>query len=226
MPSPSSSLRPRRPLQCSKLLIGIEAPLPCYDFDVISCGDDGSSKKMTTSPPRSSRWHVGYSNHEEVSRFRYEVLTRRRPMALSVLSPPPAASSLSCRSSHCLRASPSGFHHLLLLGSWTASPLSCSSNINYCSTATRASGDDRGAVGSNPRLLDEELLRRVSGAKDADEALGMIEEARGSGHPGVIETEDCHSIIESAFDRGDADLALSVFYAMRAGFDRGGSSFP
>lgn len=74
---------------------------------------------------------------------------------------------------------------------------------------------------SNPRLLDEELLRRVSGAKDADEALGMIEEARGSGDPGVIETEDCHSIIESAFDRGDADLALSVFYAMRAGVDRG-----
>ncbi|URD93092.1 hypothetical protein MUK42_01607 [Musa troglodytarum] len=147
-------------------------------------------------------------------------------MALSVLSPPSAASSLSCRSPHGLRPAPSGFHHLLLLGRWTASPLSahtlfsCSSNRN-CSTATRASGDDRGAVESNPRLLDEELLRRVSGAKDADEALGMIEEARGSGDPGVLETEDCHSIIESAFDGGDADLALSVFYAMGAGFDRG-----
>lgn len=74
-------------------------------------------------------------------------------------------------------------------------------------------------------MLDEELLRRVSAAKEADQALDTIAASRASGCPGVIGTEDCHLIIEAAFERGDPDLALSVFNAMRASFDQGTISF-
>ncbi|WOL11070.1 hypothetical protein Cni_G19831 [Canna indica] len=155
-------------------------------------------------------------------------------MPLTVLSSPPAASALSCRSLHGHRTSsaPSNSHLLLLLGRWNSSPLSAHAHFSSscthpkCTTSVRASCDDKGggvgdADGSRPSLLDEELLRRISAARDADQALEIIAEARGSSVPGVIGTDDCHSIIEAAFFRGDPDLALSVLNAMRASFVRG-----
>ncbi|KAL3844472.1 hypothetical protein ACJIZ3_001875 [Penstemon smallii] len=69
-------------------------------------------------------------------------------------------------------------------------------------------------------LLDYELLSRVSSAKDAGEVLILIaEERRKNG--GVVGTSDCGLIISAALDRGNAELALSVFSAMRSTFDSG-----
>ncbi|KAM7525878.1 hypothetical protein LguiA_015780 [Lonicera macranthoides] len=65
---------------------------------------------------------------------------------------------------------------------------------------------------------DDELINRVSAVKDADEALQMIAE-RTKRSSGVVTTSDCCSIISAALDRNNADLALSIFYAMRSSFD-------
>ncbi|GKV40026.1 hypothetical protein SLEP1_g47708 [Rubroshorea leprosula] len=46
-------------------------------------------------------------------------------------------------------------------------------------------------------------------------ALTLSKERNG----GVVEGHDCRSIIKAALDRNNADLALSVFYAMRSSFD-------
>lgn len=68
-------------------------------------------------------------------------------------------------------------------------------------------------------LFDDELLARVSGAADAAEAMRLISEQRRSG--GVVTASDCRLIISAALDRGNVDLALSVFNAMRTSFDSG-----
>ncbi|KAK4601292.1 hypothetical protein RGQ29_010735 [Quercus rubra] len=70
------------------------------------------------------------------------------------------------------------------------------------------------------QLLDEELLAKVSGAKDANEALDMIGDKCGR-NGGVVGVNDCCLIITAALERNNAELALSVFYAMRASFDQG-----
>ncbi|KAL8521288.1 hypothetical protein ACS0TY_011722 [Phlomoides rotata] len=80
-----------------------------------------------------------------------------------------------------------------------------------------SSSPEEGKLASE--LLDDDLLGRVSAAKDAAEALSLISEKRRSG--GVVSAFDCRSIIMAALDRGNADLALSVFYAMRSSFDSG-----
>ncbi|GLU05971.1 hypothetical protein SLE2022_230430 [Rubroshorea leprosula] len=67
-------------------------------------------------------------------------------------------------------------------------------------------------------VLDEELLGKVSGAKDAAEALELIAQNRER-KCGVVEASDCHLIIKAALDCNNVDLALSVFYAMRSSFD-------
>lgn len=69
-------------------------------------------------------------------------------------------------------------------------------------------------------LLDEELLNRVSVAKDAAEALFVVGEGcdRSSG---VVSTSDSCLIISAAIDRGNAELALSIFFAMRSSFGAG-----
>ncbi|KAJ0049535.1 hypothetical protein Pint_14921 [Pistacia integerrima] len=69
-------------------------------------------------------------------------------------------------------------------------------------------------------ILDEELLNRVSGAKDANEVLEMVAE-KSQISSGVVSVNECCSIINAAIDRGNTDLALSVFYAMRSTFDQG-----
>lgn len=69
-------------------------------------------------------------------------------------------------------------------------------------------------------LFDDDLLGRVSAAADAAEVLRLIsEERRGDG--GFVSGSDCRLIISTALDRGNADLALSVFYAMRSSFGSG-----
>ncbi|KAJ0427572.1 putative tetratricopeptide-like helical domain superfamily [Helianthus annuus] len=75
-------------------------------------------------------------------------------------------------------------------------------------------GDDAGSK-------DYELIiSKVSAAKDASEALQVFGEmSKRSG--GVVSTSDCCEIISAALDRNNADLALSVFQAMRSSFDTG-----
>ncbi|KAF2571958.1 hypothetical protein F2Q70_00001424 [Brassica cretica] len=72
-------------------------------------------------------------------------------------------------------------------------------------------------------LLDDELVSSVSTVRDADEALEMISDRFGTNRGGIVEIEDCRSIISAAVSRGNVELALSIFYAMRASFDLGGS---
>ncbi|XP_010545183.1 PREDICTED: uncharacterized protein LOC104817626 isoform X2 [Tarenaya hassleriana] len=70
-------------------------------------------------------------------------------------------------------------------------------------------------------LLDDELLSGVSAARDAAEALDII--TGRSGSKGGVGIEDCRSIISAAVSRGNVELALSIFYAMRTSFERGAS---
>ncbi|XP_040986529.1 uncharacterized protein LOC121234595 isoform X3 [Juglans microcarpa x Juglans regia] len=70
------------------------------------------------------------------------------------------------------------------------------------------------------QLLDGDLLAKVSGAKDATEALEIIADKSGRSG-GVVEVNDCRLIVSAALERNNAELALSVFYAMRASFDNG-----
>ncbi|AAF19667.1 F1N19.1 [Arabidopsis thaliana] len=83
----------------------------------------------------------------------------------------------------------------------------------------------RDSVGSaadvSSSILDDELLSSVSAVRDADEALAMISDRFGSNRGGIVELEDCRSIISAAVSRGNVDLALSIFYTMRASFDLG-----
>ncbi|XP_017226878.1 uncharacterized protein LOC108202831 isoform X1 [Daucus carota subsp. sativus] len=67
---------------------------------------------------------------------------------------------------------------------------------------------------------DAEFITRVSACKDSNEALELIAEMteRSSG---VVSVEDCCSIMSAALDCGNAELALSVFSAMRSTFDQG-----
>ncbi|GMY30544.1 Pentatricopeptide repeat (PPR) superfamily [Fagus crenata] len=69
-------------------------------------------------------------------------------------------------------------------------------------------------------FLDEDLLAKVSCAKDANEALDIIADKCGRSGGGVVEVNDCCLIITVALERNNAELALSVFYAMRASFDQ------
>ncbi|KAL3499220.1 hypothetical protein ACH5RR_038313 [Cinchona calisaya] len=75
-----------------------------------------------------------------------------------------------------------------------------------------------GEVLVSSELLDEELLNWVSAAEDAAQVLDRITE-RTDRTSGVVSCSDCCLIISAAIDRGNADLALSVFSAMRSSFD-------
>ncbi|XP_016651391.1 PREDICTED: uncharacterized protein LOC103337741 isoform X2 [Prunus mume] len=76
------------------------------------------------------------------------------------------------------------------------------------------------AEDSVSELLDDELLGKVSGAKDAQEALQMIAEITGR-NGGLVSASDCCAIVSASLKRNNPDLALSVFYEMRASFDQG-----
>ncbi|XP_014509461.1 uncharacterized protein LOC106768702 [Vigna radiata var. radiata] len=65
-------------------------------------------------------------------------------------------------------------------------------------------------------ILDQRLLLQVAAnAKDADEALQIIAD-NSSRNGGVVSTSDCCSVISAALNRNNPELALSIFYAMRA----------
>ncbi|XP_008793155.2 uncharacterized protein LOC103709522 isoform X1 [Phoenix dactylifera] len=150
-------------------------------------------------------------------------------MALSVLSL--SISRPSHNSPPSFRTSSNSTSSLiLLLRRWNSSLFS-THNLCYASSPVadswqpiRASSDQRDGAStgvSTPSLLDEELLRRVSSARDADQALDMIAEAHRSVGYGTLEIDDCHSIIAAAFDRANTELALSIFHAMCSGFSQG-----
>ncbi|KAL0331084.1 UNVERIFIED_CONTAM: hypothetical protein Sangu_1653900 [Sesamum angustifolium] len=81
-----------------------------------------------------------------------------------------------------------------------------------------SASSDQGKLPSD--LFDDQLLGRVSAATDAAEVLLLIAEERRTSR-GVVSVSDCRLIISAALDRGNADLALSVFSAMRSSFDSG-----
>jgi pentatricopeptide repeat protein len=102
----------------------------------------------------------------------------------------------------------------------TAGLASFASSLGFCSLQRAgATGDSDGADSletQRTEWLDADLLRRVSSAADAGHALDIVAE---SGAP--LEVPECNAIIAAALDRGNVDLALSVFEAMRSGFTRG-----
>ncbi|KAK8500556.1 hypothetical protein V6N12_037809 [Hibiscus sabdariffa] len=110
----------------------------------------------------------------------------------------------------------------LLLRSNPFSPLKTSKSFKP--RASLKETQSNGVV-DETSVLDEALLSLVSAAKDADEALQMIaqskSESSGRLNGGVVSVSDCRLIINAALGRNNADLALSVFYAMRSSFDTG-----
>ncbi|KAG7587658.1 Pentatricopeptide repeat [Arabidopsis suecica] len=95
--------------------------------------------------------------------------------------------------------------------------------VLFSSYGDRSRDSVSAAADVSTSILDDELLSSVSAVRDADEALEMISDRFGSNRGGIVELEDCRSIISAAVNRGNVDLALSIFYAMRASFDLGGS---
>ncbi|KAI3468602.1 hypothetical protein Pfo_025265 [Paulownia fortunei] len=118
---------------------------------------------------------------------------------------------------------PAKHHHCRFLlptksnypSSFLGSPIS--KNFIAAAKDQVSSSPEEGKLASE--LFDDELLGRVSAAKDAAEVLLLIAEERWSG--GVVSASDCRLIISAALDRGNVELALSVFSAMRLSFDSG-----
>ncbi|KAL9177467.1 hypothetical protein ABFS82_01G060300 [Erythranthe guttata] len=98
-------------------------------------------------------------------------------------------------------------------------PSPISKNLFAAATNQVSSSPEEGKLESE--ILDDELLVRVSAAKDAAEVLSSIAAERCSSGGGVVSPSDCRLIITAALDRGNAELALSVFSAMRSSFDSG-----
>jgi hypothetical protein len=94
-------------------------------------------------------------------------------------------------------------------------------------SSAAAAGDGPGP--SQAAGLDAGLLKRVSGAADADQALDIVAESlggAGSGTKSSLDASDCNAIVAAALDRGNVDLALSVFEAMRSGLAQGEACLP
>ncbi|KAF3339761.1 hypothetical protein FCM35_KLT15532 [Carex littledalei] len=123
-------------------------------------------------------------------------------MALSLLSPPLSPLSHSFKNPATIAIS-----HCTLFSSLSPpTPVLRA----YC-TSKDGVTSEKPSIGS----LDDELLRRLSGAKDADQVLDVITESGGSNG---MDTSDCNSLVAAALERGNAELALSLFDAMRLGF--------
>ncbi|XP_054823525.1 uncharacterized protein LOC129321685 isoform X2 [Prosopis cineraria] len=102
--------------------------------------------------------------------------------------------------------------------------LGCSSvsfNISKFIKAKASVSESDHEISANnvSELLDQELLVSVAAAKDADEALQIIAE-KSRRDEGVVCTTDCCSIIVAALNRNNAELALSVFFAMSSSFNQ------
>ncbi|XP_040367994.1 uncharacterized protein LOC112180796 isoform X1 [Rosa chinensis] len=103
-----------------------------------------------------------------------------------------------------------------------------STSVNFpklITTKASSLGESESASGiaedSVSELLDEDLLSIVSGAKDAQEVLKIFDETAERKNGGVVSVSDCCAIISAALKRNNPELALSVFYEMRASFDQG-----
>ncbi|KAK6935527.1 hypothetical protein RJ641_035682, partial [Dillenia turbinata] len=127
--------------------------------------------------------------------------------------PPKLSPSHTCPHSHSSKT--------LLLLFYKDYFSSISSSLRINGFTTKASMSKKSEDEVVEKLLDDELISRVaSSAKDANEALDVISEM-SERNGGVVSVSDCCEIITSALDRNNADLALSVFSAMRSSFDHG-----
>ncbi|KAL1326430.1 hypothetical protein HN51_036524 [Arachis hypogaea] len=70
------------------------------------------------------------------------------------------------------------------------------------------------------------LLRVAASAKDADDALLMIAQNSSRNGGGLVSADDSSTIISAALQRNNSELALSIFYAMRASLDSVGGNGP
>ncbi|KAL0312445.1 UNVERIFIED_CONTAM: hypothetical protein Sradi_5643800 [Sesamum radiatum] len=102
--------------------------------------------------------------------------------------------------------------------SFSAFPISKNFTAAANNDVSSSPSSDQGKPPSD--LFDDQLLGRVSAATNAAEVLLLIAEERRTTR-GVVSVSDCRLIISAALDRGNADLALSVFSAMRSSFDSG-----
>ncbi|CAK9163076.1 unnamed protein product [Ilex paraguariensis] len=100
---------------------------------------------------------------------------------------------------------------------------SCFPAFRNLSTRASVSGSQNEVRESSVEELldpDDDFFNRVSSLKDANQVLDMIaEKYNGKRSGGVVSAPDCCSIISAALDRNNADLALSIFSAMRSSFD-------
>ncbi|PIA34312.1 hypothetical protein AQUCO_03800122v1 [Aquilegia coerulea] len=118
---------------------------------------------------------------------------------------------------------------ILLLTKYTSHRVSNLNNLNFktkASSSSSSSSSNREIENvesdSVSEILDDELLKRISSLKDAEEVLMMIAE-KSERNGGILSTSDCNLIIKAAFDRNNAQLALSVYSAMRSNFNQGAS---
>ncbi|GAB2283521.1 hypothetical protein Dimus_018028 [Dionaea muscipula] len=138
-------------------------------------------------------------------------------------SPPPTP-HISRFSFSAFRSNKSTLMHLLLgvEACASASFIRFSSrDCCCCCLGARSSVNESGNYVAEEEdfSLDDELISRVSSAKDASEVLGMVAEtSRRSG--GVLCASDCCRIIAAAIKRNKFDLAMSIFNAMRSSFDQ------
>lgn len=95
------------------------------------------------------------------------------------------------------------------------------SSYGYRNRYRAGASADVSETPSSSSLLDDELVSSISAVGDADEALEVIGDRLGPNRGGVVGIEDCRSIISAAVSRGNVELALSIFYAMRGSFDLG-----
>ncbi|XP_020257977.1 uncharacterized protein LOC109834380 isoform X2 [Asparagus officinalis] len=142
-------------------------------------------------------------------------------MALASLSPFLSPLSSLSLSHQALKQSPPPPSSLFLFVTRNPFFSSPSSSTARHSIPNSNNNDSVSSESSSSSFLNEELLRRVSAAKDADQAFDMVVEANGGVVGGEIGNEDCRAIIAAAIDRGNVELGLSVFHAMRAALGQG-----
>ncbi|CAL5006936.1 unnamed protein product [Urochloa decumbens] len=139
-------------------------------------------------------------------------------MVLALLPPSPAS---HCRSPRPVSSPPLG--RVATAVSFGLAFFSRSSPSSCSLQRSGAVGGDADGAGEGSSeapvagWLDADLLRRVSGAADADQALDIVAESAG-GAGATLEAPECNAIVAAALDRGNVELALSLFETMRSSF--------
>ncbi|RLN04746.1 uncharacterized protein C2845_PM13G09760 [Panicum miliaceum] len=139
-------------------------------------------------------------------------------MALALLPPSPASHRRSLRpvsSPPLARVTTAASFGLAFFSH--PSPGCCSLQRTGAAGGDGYGADEASSEAPVAGWLDADLLRRVSGAGDADQALDIVAESAG-GSGAALEAPECNAIVAAALDRGNVELALSVFEAMRSGF--------